>query len=348
MSTVVLLATIAAIALAFLVVVGALTVSVVGQARDRRRGPAIERARRTTVAAVSVGGEADEAVDAIGELPIRRSIALLLELAPSVSGSSQETLASIADDAGILTRSRADLESKWWWRRLHAARLLASLGPKSTAYKPLLDDPAPEVRAQAAKWAARDPDGVAIRRLGEMLSDDDGLCRFAAQSALVTIGEAALPEIELLLASDDETVTNRTLAVAAVIGDTRLVPHLLGLVDNPSAKTRALCAAALGRTCETETGTALTAMLSDDDPTVRLASLKALASLGCWPAAAAIERLLDDDSVDVRREAGSALARIGSVGGLLLRSSAKRSDASGVAARHVLKLATIRASEVVT
>ena len=342
MTAVALFATGAVIGLAFLGVLVALTVSALGEARDRRLGSAIERARRATVAAVSTGGRTAEAADAVGELPGRNSIALLLELAPSVSGSSQQTLASIAEDAGILERARDDLASKWWWRRLHAARLLTALGPSCTPYEPLLDDPAPEVRAQAATWAARSPDPAAVRRLGDLLIDDDGLCRFAAQSALVQIGEAALPEIELLLASDDDAVIDQALAVAGIIGDSRLVPLLLDLVDSRSARTRALCASALGRTGEAETEPTLTALLTDDDPEVRRASLKALAALGCWPAAPAIEELLDDDSVDVRRDAGSALASVGSVGALLLRSSAKRCDASGEAARHTLKLETIR------
>ncbi len=346
MSEVVLLTTITAIVLGLIVVIGALTVGMVRQILERRRAPAIERARRAVVATVSTGEGEIEAVAAVSALRLRNAIALLLQLALSVAGSSQQALAAIAVDAGVLDGAREDLESNWWWRRLHAARLLAALGPPSPAYRPLLEDPAPEVRAQAATWSAMHPDEGAIQRLGAMLGDDDGLCRFAAQSALVKVGERAVPEVDRLLASDDDAVVNRALQVGAVIGDARLVPRLLDLVDSPSARTRELCAMALGRTGEPETEAALTAMLTDEEPTVRRASVKALAALGCWPAASAIERLLDDPAIDVRREAGGALAEVGSVGDLLLRSSARRTDDMGLAARHVLTLEALRAREV--
>ena len=127
----------------------------------------------------------------------------------------------IADDVGLLDKARTDLGSRWWWKRLHAVRLLTALGPQSDEYGPLLDDRAPEVRAQAATWAAGDPTPEAIRRLADMVSDEDGRCRFAARTALIDIGLPAVPEIARLLASDDEQVVTRTLPVAAAMSDAR-------------------------------------------------------------------------------------------------------------------------------
>ena len=353
MSDFVLYLMLALVAGALLAVLTALGFALFDQFQERRLRPAIENARLATAAAVSAADRATAdhvaaAVEAFADLPFNPAVDVLLDLAHSIGGSSRSVLAAIAEAAGLLDQARIDLDGRWWWQRLHGARLLNAVGPETHEFLPLLDDRSPEVRAQAAGWAAKNPTPVAIRRLADMVSDEHGLCRFAARSALVTIGLPAIPEIGRLLSSDDDELVARVLPVAAAVGDPALTEHLVPLTGRESETIRVAAAAALGRTGDTAAEPELIRMLADESAPVRSAATSALAQLGAWPAAADIERLLADEVTEVRRDAAKALSRVGEVGDLLLRTSARGAGVTAAAAKHALDLKSLRTRQPAT
>ena len=71
---------------------------------------------------------------------------------------------------------------------------------------------------------------------------------------------------------------------------------------------------------------ALTALLSDADPSVRTSAANALAKLGHWPAASRLAECLRDPSWDVRRAAAITLRGFWPTGVLLLRRALSDSD----------------------
>ncbi len=88
-------------------------------------------------------------------------------------------------------------------------------------------------------------------------------------------------------------------------------PVVLSLANDPNPKVRQAVAANLELYPLTpEVGEALTGLLDDASPPVRLAATLALASFG-KPAVPLLQQMLTDDDVMVRRWAAYSLRRIG-------------------------------------
>ena len=128
---------------------------------------------------------------------------------------------------------------RWW-----AVFALAALPEARTAdLLPLLEDPAPEVRAAAALAICGHAHESAVPRLITLLGDEDALVSGLAGNALVKIGGpsvAALLEILTLRAAPgrDEAPTRvRILALRALaeIRDPRAIPVMMSSMSEASA-----------------------------------------------------------------------------------------------------------------
>lgn len=113
---------------------------------------------------------------------------------------------------------------------------------------PLLQDPDPEIRAQAAKWLGDIRYGEAGDALVSLLADAQSRPRFFAAEALgrIQYGAAVNPILAMLEANDEEDAYLRhagTLALAR-IGNAE---PLLALADNPSRALRIAAVVALRR-----------------------------------------------------------------------------------------------------
>jgi hypothetical protein len=101
-----------------------------------------------------------------------------------------------------------------------------------------LEDPDPEVRAEAASWIDTDADGLA--RLGEILANDPSPAVRA--SAAETLGdEDSVVSVNLLLHAlrdPEPEVVIEALDALEYVGDEALVPELAFLLQHPSPDVR--------------------------------------------------------------------------------------------------------------
>ncbi len=340
----ILILTITVLAAALMAVLFALATSTVVQSRRHRRQPLVDAARSSVVASLSTDSpELEDVMSVLSELLDREVATIITELVTSFNGSSLATLNAIAEKSGLLPKARAGIHSRRWSRRLYSARLLTAFAAEPDHLPALLIDRAPEVRAQAAAWAAIKPDQEAIDLLVVMLDDPDGICRFAAQNALITIGPEIAPALTGLMETDRGRTTHLALQVAAVIGDERFIAPAVDLTKNGSPTTRARAASVLAGSGDPSTAPALIDLLSDQSREVRAASARGLSKLGCWPASAQIEPLLSDDDQDVRREAARALCGLGAPGMVLLQVNSRGVGRSAQTASQMLQINSLGA-----
>ena len=171
------------------------------QAHRVRIEPTLGEARQAIVAALSgEPRESDAALANLSRFSERYIVGVMLDLAPSVSGTSRSVLVSLGEQIGVIDRARRGVRSRRWSTRLYSARVLTAFGVESAAMYGLLVDRSPEVRAQAAAWCVAVPNPAGTDHLVRLLGDADGQCRFAAQDALIRIG---LPGSEALVAALD-------------------------------------------------------------------------------------------------------------------------------------------------
>ena len=202
-------------------------------------------------------------------------------------------------------------------------RVLSLLGGGEDSVPPLLDDPRPEVRAQAAEWVAAHPDAQTAARLVEMLDDPGRFVRFTAMDSLIRLRATA---VEPLGAAIARGAPRPALEVAARIGDPRLAAPAQARLDDPDPGVRAWAARVLGDLGGETHATAVAERLADPVPDVRAAAAVALGRLGHWPSATAVAALLHDTDWHVRRDAGLALRALGPAGELLLRRALRDDD----------------------
>jgi hypothetical protein len=308
--------------------------------RERRAAALRPRALQALATAIR-DGDPVPAVAALGTLNRDARTGAVVDMAYTVAGDQRERLNALVRETGIWTRAMDWAVSRLWSRRLRSARLFALFGSGSEANgERLLDDPRPDVRAQASEWAGEHPTPARTDRLVRMLADPDPRCRFAAREGLVHSGRAAVPSIrERLEAKDGESLPD-LLAVAAALAVPEFLPPGIELCGSPDPAIRAGAAALAGAIGGPDAVAALSELLRDPAPRVRIAAVQGLGRLGHWQAAGTVAELLEDEDWTVRRAAALALERMGPTGSLLLNRAAREgSPPTADTARYALGLA---------
>lgn len=295
-------------------------------ARARRVAARLAAAEHAAVRALAVGNP-DLAVAEVSAVPAREALALLVRLADAVTGQASATVTAIARRSGLLARVERRLRSVSRWRRLRAVRLLTRLGGGEDTVPGLLEDRAPQVRAQAASWVVRHGDDAAVAALVARLVDADRLARFAAADGAVRLGSRAAPALATVIARTEGPAVVPALTVAAALNE---APLLAGAV-RPHAgardpEVRAAAVRALARMAGAAEEEVVAAALDDEDPRVRAEAAEACGRTGLWQIAPRLGALLRDPSWDVRRAAGLALRGLGGPGSLVLRRSLDDED----------------------
>lgn len=304
-----------------------------------RNRPRLIKARTLMVTALA--GTPLPSVDRawLQALSIRLQVRLFAEMAPSLRGGQRRRLSVLARDIGLVTRAMARCRSRWWWQRLQGVRLLTLVGGGVEAVYPLLGDDYAIIRAQAAEWAADHPSPASIEALLALLGDPHGLCRFAAQNALMGLGNIVIPPLASVLTSSTGHQAEAALEVAVGLAESRFLEPALAFCQDTSPRMRALAAILLGALGGREGVEMLSGLLVDTAPEVRAAAAQALGRLGYWPAVSLLAPLLRDQVWVVRREAGLALRALGAPGILFLRRYLADQDSFAAdMARQVLDL----------
>jgi len=341
---IVLLVTIGSAIVAVLITV---LVSSLVQAHRVRMEPTLGEARQVIVAALS--GEliqTDDAFVALSRLSERYIVSVMLELAPSVAGSSRSVLATLGMRIGAIDRARTGVRSRRWSTRLYSARVLTAFGVESNAAMYAhLTDRAPEVRAQAAAWcvAVQTPEGPG--HLIRLLADPDGQCRFAAQDALIRIGLPATESLIRALNDAESEAIGPILEIASATGDPRYCSKAYAVLADPFNVNRALAAAVLASCADRNAGPTLVTLLDDSSNEVVLAATAGLAKLAFWSGAAAVEPLLSHPSWQIRKQAATTLLALGAPGTILLQANVPGVGLAAEMAVHSLQLHSLSTQE---
>jgi hypothetical protein len=316
------------------------------QAHRVRIEPTLGDARDALVAALSGDPKrADGALNNLSRFSERYIVGVMLDLAPSVSGSSRSALVELGHQIGVIDRALSGVESRRWSTRLHSARVLTAFGIESPDRYGLFRDRSPDVRAQAASWCVAVQNEVGTERLIGLLGDPDGQCRFAAQDALIRIG---LPATEALLGALDgaeDHVEARILEVAAAGGDDRYADRARALLADPFHANRAVAVRVLASTGSPSAGPTLAGLLDDRSEDVVLAATAGLGKLAFWSEAAAVEPLLSHPTWAIRKQAAVTLLALGPPGTILLRVDAPGVGPGAEMALHALQLQSLSTQE---
>jgi HEAT repeat protein len=299
--------------------------------RARCDGPLLSRAHASLVEIVSQEANQDQPIDpelvrSLKQLSPRQQIMLLTRLASSLDGGQRSSFTALARDLGLIARAEQHCRSRLWWRRLYGCRLLTLLGGGETVVPALLNDRQPEVRAQAATWAAGHPDPAIIDALLEQLATPSPMCRFAIQDALLRLGGPVIDPLAEYLARHDGREVEAALEVAIGLADPRLLAPALVKCRDAEPRVRALAASVIGALGGEETLFLLRDLLDDPAEDVRAAAAEALGRLGDLPSAPALALRLRDRAWEVRRASGLALRQFGAPGLLYLRRALSDTD----------------------
>lgn len=262
----------------------------------------------------------------IGKLPRRLQGRVIVELARVVSGTDRVTVAELAQRLGLIEPALKQCGSRRWHRRLRGARFLTLLDVKTPAMAALFDDPHPLLRAQAAEWGARQNSDILLRRITALISDRSPACRFTAKDALLRAGAAAVLPVHDYLESAPEDALIDALEVVAGLAE----PRFSAMCDNLSRHVRPAVRVAAVRALASiggeQAAAAALRALTDSDPLVRSAGAEAAGLLRQSAAAPHLYRMLGDSEFEVQRAAALALRALGASGELLLRRAARGPD----------------------
>jgi HEAT repeat protein len=151
-------------------------------------------------------------------------------------------IVELGEDAipALLELTQADsADSRWWAVRA----LSASSHARTEDLVPLLDDPAPEVRAATALALCEHPNASAVPALIHALKDEDALTAGLAGNALVKIGSDSVAGLLEVMNARVEPGRNgaqvnvRILALRALaeIRDPRAIPVMMKSMSEESA-----------------------------------------------------------------------------------------------------------------
>jgi HEAT repeat protein len=162
---------------------------------------------------------------------------LLDDLASGDDERAESSIPAIVDLGAaaippLLELTRApDADSRWW-----AVRALAASNHTRAAHLlPLLDDPAPDVRAAAALALSAHPDESAIPALIAALADNDSLAANLAMTALIKIGKPATESLIEAVIRAKMGVRILALRALSEICDQRAIPVLMKSMGEDSA-----------------------------------------------------------------------------------------------------------------
>jgi bilin biosynthesis protein len=223
------------------------------------------------------------------------------------------------DDHELLKQMIESMGDSRGMIRLSFAEALGKVGKPAT---PLLmeavaNHPNPVVRRASAKTLTLIADPIAVPTLvNALLNDEDTVVKTSAVGGLAKIGEAAVPALLQILASNEYPESAKGHAVWALgfIG-AEAKEHLYREINSDSADVRAAVVGAIAKIAEegTEEGAfqILVNALTDSSLMVRCEAASALGSLAYQPAIPNLVELLHHPDWETRKAAALALMKIG-------------------------------------
>jgi HEAT repeat protein len=219
--------------------------------------------------------------------------------------------------------------SRFWWKRLEAARMLSVVGvsQEHALLGRLLADPHPAVQTAATTCLARSGNEALVASVVDALPRRPVVVRLYQFGALRECWRLTIPVLLEHLRRDAPAHDLEVwINLAEAIGAPECLAPVLALRAHPEAIVRLGVAKALKKYFHPEAEPALLALLADDDWRVRGQAARALGVLVAVRAIPALADALRDRSWWVRFRSGLALAQMGEPGREALRVARDGSD----------------------
>ena len=221
-------------------------------------------------------------------------------------------------------------------RRVQADAAFALGKIKAPAAIPILtslltDSTDSTVRARAADALGRIGDPNCVPTLMRLLQEDDAVLRLAAVIAFQNFSDVRPVQSLLpLLRSTDGTLRRQTVKALAATGDSRCVPEIARLVDDPQLDeaTQAEVATALGASEHPAGTAALASLLGSSHDSVILKASASIRKLRLHELAPQIARLTEAANPAVRRHAAETLGELDDPASLTTLCGLVASDSS--------------------
>lgn len=283
------------------------------RARVLPRREAVEQAFRRWAAG---DGPTAAVARALSVLPAPIAVERLAAWSSRVPLDRWPDLAQTLERAPWGARLRRAARSRRWWRRLEAARFLASAGvPTDTpALARLIADPHPAVHLAAVSalnhMSSRELAEAAIDQLPHLPVHVGAFYAATLRRARAV----AIPLLDQRLTRMDDPALPRIAEYAARLQEPSLRPRFTALARHPNREVRAQAARALGALPHADSQAALLALLTDEAWVVRAQAARGLGMLAAPAALPGLRKALRDPEWWVRLRAALALTRFGGSG----------------------------------
>lgn len=219
--------------------------------------------------------------------------------------------------------------SRFWWRRLEAARALGIVGTEKDrdAVLQLLRDEHPAVQIAAATALPRVADEALFGTVMDELFAMPKVTRTYLTGILrQRANTAAAPLAQRIRSGASPMDLAAWIGLAAALDDPRALAASLPHATHPQAFVRRTVARALGRYAGPEAARALADLTTDPDASVRVAAARSLGEHGAPGAVPLLAPMVADPVWQVRLHAALALAQLGERGRAALRAARDGSD----------------------
>lgn len=304
-------------ALVLLLISGLLTAHALAGWRDRRRAAQATAGRDIVERHLAHRLLAEEAREALDRLQRPVLPALLIEFASRRSGEDREKVFRLLEGTRWHRSLDRQARSRFWWRRLRAARSVATLASPAhlLLVHRLLEDDAPAVRLAVATAIERLPSPALAAALLGRAARSPVVERNHLVEILAGSHTLVLPVmIERLTAPQDEDTTRVLLDLASRVGFAALLPYIIPLTSSPALEIRVAAATCLRNFPHPQSSGALRRLLTDDEWEVRARAAASLGAIGAVEAIGDLVVTLGDPNWWVRLRSAIALRLIGPAG----------------------------------
>ena len=264
------------------------------------------------------GAPPDPVVALLRRMPRGSAVGYLaLLVRQTIPEADREELAQVLRGERWVAAALAQHRSRFWWRRLEAARALTLMAgsPDRDTVRTLFEDehPAVQIAASAALPRVMDPELV-----GHILDDLEGLPK-VVRNFVTTVLRRTQSQVGPALAArinagDRFSELAAWIELADAIDAPAAVAAAMRRADHPAVAVRRTIARVLRRRPGPDAEMILVRLLNDRDPTVRSAAARTLGELGSRGAIPVLSALLSDATWMVRVRSAVALAQMGAPG----------------------------------
>lgn len=334
----------ALVALAFILVVMAVTVAVgrvIRDHQDRRRELRLATVRPLLLRELSEDEPDLSSLNSAGRVNGRLLEELAWQMLSKVRGASRAALVDWLTERGAIEKARARTHKAGGVGRAKAAERLGAAGVPSTTgdVARLLNDRHAEVRIVATRALGKMGDPAVVPELLAALRGDKAVPTSMVSMALLHIGAGVVePLLDGLTdeAPEVRAISADLLGMHGAMTATRLLIGLLDNDDNTDVRIRA--AGALGRIGVPQGVEPLARCLAavESPMRLRIAAASSLGQIGGSGALSALHLTLNHENHELALTAGEALLKLGDKGREILATVAEGNTAGSARASDCL------------